>query len=723
MPTSRTTWLRALWIPLFCAISVSIAPTAQDFSRIPPQYPDARTIRLFGTITVTLTARGTVREAEDTTATVSVRAQQIIEYTPEGSTTRLSATGRATAVTKHPESTERENTTYTLDPEDRERRSPGDTVRGLEMLASLERQAGYFSIDQWTIGVQSHTTVTTSEGGRLTTDVPLTWHIRVPNHTRESAPLEAAADDAVTLGGFVEVPGADGRTTGSHTVPILFGRVFGADTPPMLKKLGMLDGEYPGFVPGTITVTWALAPEAPDTEAVFELTDTAYDQWRPWPGPDENTAGDTLTFFARIHKRDEPDEPASQRATFKFELTDVTKEPGVCMNWPTARPQPAPQFDLRIEQARNPELRLESTQVAKSKDGLESAEVVVSSFDGAAWGRLRVTAILDDGTEVPAHLKDDRSVSALTIPKDDGDNHISDVWEKNFGVAGSDDSADEDATPPPAEHPGDGFSNYEEYRGFWVQGEFVSTNPNIKDLFIHDAANLGIGVFGVAGLAVHLVKEEEYGQEGGDANHNPNVVNGNRGRATRGPQHLLKMVNEHLADAYGEGTGDTIGSPALTPLVRIDVTRGQNAAAEFQLGPEFLAWVIAHELAHGCSIRHHGSGDYPVSAVGMSQAPDGSGGAPLAPEKAFVAAIGGQHSGATDCIMRYFTGPNYYERPAGGAFFWQTPSGGIRSGDLYFVGKPGTSLCLTKGAGRAQVGDALVGECRNQLNVNDNPKQ
>jgi hypothetical protein len=709
--------LRALWMALLCAISVSIAPTAQDLSRIPPQYPDGRTIRLFGTITVTLTARGTVKEAEDTTATVSVRAQQIHEYMPEGSTIRLSATGRATVVTKHPESTETENTTYTLDPEDRESRSPG-AARGLEILASLERQAGYFSITQWTFAVQSHSTFTTSEGGRLTTDGPLTWHIRVPNHTRESAPLEAAADYAVTLGGFVEVAGADGRTAGSHTVPILFGRGFGADTPPMLKKAGLLDSEYPGWVPGTITVAWSLAPTAPDTEAIFEPRGQAYYHWRPYPGADEDTAGDTLTFSARIHKRGDPDEPASQRATFKFELTDVTKEPGVCVNWPADTRRPEPQFDLRIEQARNPELTLESPLVARSKEGLESAEVVISSFDGAAWGRLQVTAILDDGTEVRAHLKDDRSVSALTIPKDDDENHISDVWEKAFGVAGSDASADEDATPPPAEHPGDGFSIFEEYRGFWVQGEFIETQPEVKDLFIHDDANVGIGFFGATELAVHLVKEEEYGHEGGDPEeHNIKVVNANRSRATRGPQHLLKLLNVALPDAYGRAFGGP-GVPASIVAVLIDVEKCRKAGRELGFGQAFLDNTVAHELSHGCSVFHHGSGDYDISEI------FGPGG--KITEKLSVARRGGPHSGAMDCLTRYNSDVTVYEKPRG-KLWWRAPSGEMVHGEIYGADPPGTTLCETKGAGSdgvpPKVGPADRGECRKQLNVNDNNKE
>jgi hypothetical protein len=723
LPIVPKSWLRALLVPLLCAIPVSTGPAAQDAPLVPPEYPDGRTIRpIFGTITVTLAAQGTIKEAENTTTTVSVKAQKIIDYTPEGSTTRLWATGRATAVTVHPgppRTTEKEETTYGLDPDDRERRSPAGTDPGLDLIASLERQSAYFSIELWTFGVQSHTTFTNSEGGTLTSDSAFTWHIRVPNHTRDSAALEAVGDDAVVLGGTVEVPGADGRTTGSYTVPILFGRLTGADTPPMLKKQDLLDDPYPGFVPGTISVTWSLAPTPPDTEAVFELTDTAYDAWRPWPGPDENTAGDTLTFSARIHKRDKPDEPASQRATFKFELMDVTKEPGVCMNWPTARPQPEPQFDLRIEQARNPELRLESTQVARSKDGLESAQVVISSFDGAAWGRLRVTAILDDGTEVPAHFKDDRSRVTLTLPRDDDENHIADVWEKNYGRSESDAAADEDPVPPPREHPGDGFSNFEEYRGFWIQGEFTYTNPNIKDLFIHDAANLGVGLFGVTGLAVHLVKEEEYGQEDGDANHNPNVVNVNRDRATRGAQHLLKMVSESLPGLYGKKTGDTIGPPALAPLVRIDDVKSNRAGARLEFGRTFLDWVIAHELAHGCNVRHHGDSNYRVSEV------DGPGG--KAPEDALIARIGGQHSGAMDCLMRYISEAKYYELP-GGQFSWRAPPLGlIKTGEFYNPDDPGTTLCEAKGAGsdgaEPKVGSATIGECRKHLRVNDNEKQ
>jgi hypothetical protein len=722
MPTSRKSWLRALWIPLLCALPVSTGPAAQDVPLVPPEYPDARTIRpIFGTITVALAARGTVKEAENTTTTVAVSARKVIDCTPEGTTRRLTANGRATAVTVWPgppRTTETEETTYVLD-RDRypDNRSPADPEGGgCGLTASLEQQLAYFSIEDWTFGIKTRTTYINSEGGTSTSNSASTWHIRVPNRTKDAAALEAVGDQAVMLGGTVEVPGASGRTSGSYSVPVLFARGYGADTPPVLKTLGVLDDPYPGVVPGTISVTWSLAPTPPDTEAVFELTDTAYDAWRPWPGPDENTAGDSFTVFVRIHKRDEPDEPASQRATFKFELMDVTKEPGVCMNRPTARPQPEPQFDLRIEQARNPDLRLESTQVARSKDGLESAEVVISSFDGAAWGRLRVTAILDDGTEVTAHFKDDRSVVTLTIPRDDDGNHIADVWEKNFGVFGSDASDDEDAAPPPREHAGDGFSNFEEYRGFWIQGEFTYTNPNVKDLFIHDAGNLGVGFFGVTGLAVHLVKEEEYGQEGGGAN-NPNVVNANHDRATRGPQHLLKMVDEGMPGAYGEATGGP-GVPASIRLVRIDAEANRKAGEDLGFGQAFLDNTVAHELLHGCNVYHHGSGNYDISEL------SGPGG--KFTEKLRVARRGGQHSGAMNCVMRYHSDATVYEKPGGGVW-WRTPSGQFVTGAVYEADAPGTTLCVTKGAGSdgvpPKVGNADRGVCRTQLAINDHEKR
>lgn len=157
----------------------------------------------------------------------------------------------------------------------------------------------------------------------------------------------------------------------------------------------------------------------------------------------------------------------------------------------------------------------------------------------------------------------------------------------------------------------------------------------------------------------------------------------------------------------------------------IDVDDCRKAGADFGFGQAFLDWAIAHELAHGCNVWHHGQSNYEVLAVGLTPLPDGSGGQPLAPEEALVAAIGGQHSGAMTCIMRYISEAKYYESD-GGPYFWRDPNGKIKTGQVYDVDSPGTTLCEAKGADRdgvpPKVGPADKGECRTQLNVNDHGK-
>ena len=254
-------------------------------------------------------------------------------------------------------------------------------------------------------------------------------------------------------------------------------------------------------------------------------------------------------------------------------------------------------------------------------------------------------------------------------------------------------------------------------RGFWIQGDFFDTNPKVKDLFICDAAEVGIGFFGATDLTVHFLKDDEYGQEGGDPNHNTNVVNVNRDRATRGAQHLLKIVNESMPGVYGEASGGP-GVPASISLVRIDVERNRTAGRDQGCGQAFLDNTVAHELSHGCNVYHHGSGNYHVSEIG---GPDGKDTGRFS-----VARRGGQHSGAMDCFMRYTSDVTVYETP-GGSLWWRTPSGQFVNGAVYQADAPGTILCVTKGAGSdgvpPKVGLAERGECRTQLTVNDHEKQ
>lgn len=256
-----------------------------------------------------------------------------------------------------------------------------------------------------------------------------------------------------------------------------------------------------------VRVSWDLTQDGESQTEVILIPAGDYEPWLPQAGEKESGIGDFLDVRIVAQEKGKPgSKPPQEVRKYRIELVDVSKEPGDCMNWPQSPADPSAP-DLKLD-ANNPYIKLldRDGQAAETKkEGLKEFTVTVNSHDWRAYGKLQVTAELKDGSTVQAHVENKPSESALALPRDDNSNHIADWWEHWFDLKSAAPESDEDDTPRGDGHNGDSISLYEEYRGFQMQGKHERLSPEIKDLFIYDRDNLGLGYYGDLGLQTHRV--------------------------------------------------------------------------------------------------------------------------------------------------------------------------------------------------------------------------
>ena len=329
----------------------------------------------------------------------------------------------------------------------------------------------------------------------------------------------------------------------------------------------------------------------PAIEVEPKLAETPY-RWRPKRGDENNTLEFTVTVS---------DLPGVE-GKFRFTLFDVTREKGWAVN---AGDREDDALDLRfVEDDENFLAPKESDDgwVLEANRTLEEATIRIEADDYGAWGRLRCE-VNTGGWWFPCVSMAGKRY--ITIPYDEDQNKIADFWEEQKGISG-DATADADKTPEGRES-GDGFSNYEEYRGFQIQGLWRDTEPTEKDLFVHNASNREEITSSVrefetkSSLTVHEINEDELDRAS-------RIVNFNRGinqavsRDQKGQAGVIVVVQE-LDDICGKAASDPsieeslswspIGGPNVTQLVLVD--------------PSCLyGTTTVHELGHAVNLWHPG---------------------------------------------------------------------------------------------------------------------
>ena len=506
-----------------------------------------------------------------------------------------------------------------------------------------------------------------------------------------------------------------------------------------------------------------LVPDDPDFEVIVEIE--SYATWLPKGSLLGNGPGSELTAFATLQPKAGKVVTAKPKQ-FRFVLQDTSKEPGVCMNWPrlaadaASTPKEDTAFDLRFDSAggrltsaNGQELEVDRIESTASRT--YKAQATIQAFDFGGYGDLLVSAELDDGRIVYGQLKGTGD-TLIPLPKRRPGSVIADVYRERWKCDDAD-LLDNDPNPAGDGNPGDGFSTYEEYRGFVCNGRHLRTRPDKKDLFVvnklGDGVIEGIDRFQLAtGLQVH--DETLPAELTDDRVANPN-------RSARSPRRSQELQHGIIVDLRTEKDGKSeaeIGEGVWRPknVMRVAISASLLDGAGTEDGANRLAKTVAHELSHGCGVRHHGDDDerwvvflryHPATGANIILE-CGAHRSPITgdfeietddarvahgpqvrtiyedrgeilpddpyfnnPVFVYVGVFHGEHSGNTACYMRYIVAT------------WYQPEASPHDRVFFPEAHPvGTTLCndpAADGNWKKRFGNAARGDCKHRFAVRD----
>jgi hypothetical protein len=520
---------------------------------------------------------------------------------------------------------------------------------------------------------------------------------------------------------------------------------------------------------GTLTMEYDVSPTPPvQVELVFQK-DASYRAWRPTGGADEKTRGpDPLSVTAKLQKKG-GGEPPFKASRFLYKLLNVSRERGVCMNWPPdplAEPIPDLQIQRDPSQFINRDLLItddEGQSAAATGDQMTEAHVVISSFDWGAHGDLEIVAELENGNRVTAIVPETQE-QALPIPLRKPGSNVAFLWATLRGVVDVRDESDDEDSPKGDGFRGDGFTQYEEYRGFMEGGKWTDADPRKKDVFVLNLLRCvpevkkGVSLYEtLTKLAVHskLVETEIRLDHVINFNHSqgPHLVD----------QHVIYIrEGGETHEGFEVSQVDEVGTPGTAHAVNIFVS--WNAETGFGSAE---ATTVAHEMLHSSNVWHHGECDKKVawhvsvdsngkahvteheggwvfdpsttvatvaSWVGLGEVEirreDGS---PVSPRDLpsgddiiWLGLPHGQHSGDYDCVMKYTCVSAYPSASEPDVRYLATPE---PQGRGICTDSEGTKYNAADHKPQSRFGNAAMtagagvklprGDCAHQIRVND----
>lgn len=240
----------------------------------------------------------------------------------------------------------------------------------------------------------------------------------------------------------------------------------------------------------------------------------------------------------------------------------------------------------------NPGFTIGGGGLTASKANVTTATVKVRCYDYGAWGSIKAEMVGGPSSETKK------------MPVDSNGNNIGDSWGGNDGAAGDDNETD----PAGDGTNGDGFSRYEEYRGFMCNGSDARIDHTKKNVFVCDVNSLGTDDLGATGLVIRLLKSD------GSEYNAYREVNFKYESHHNAYQCVIKLLEWGWSELY-YGTASAVGTPnqvlwvnIYTQRIRWDGPPTQDTTTWDPNDLEMKKSVIGHECGHDVNIQHHAGG-------------------------------------------------------------------------------------------------------------------
>lgn len=484
-------------------------------------------------------------------------------------------------------------------------------------------------------------------------------------------------DDGKQYSAYLTVPACSGKLTvsrdGSSEI-----RDFGmdealfqledkevGDNPNILRGEEVSRTKHDG---GGITeevYQWVFVRNAVPVDLIIESP--KYDGWLPVPGKDEDSHGNTIDVGLKLVSP--TGKPLTVKAKyFEAKLVNTSAEPGIAINYPIDAPSNGkPDLCLLDDKGNRAPGDAQSLKVT-AIDG-KTGSLAIAAFDGGGFTTLEVTAFMEDGTQVTGHYLKPDGLSSVPYPKRNAGRLIAESWLTKYNNPNEYD--DNEQTIANQNH-GDGLSVFEEYRGVISEGKHLRLDPVKKEVGIRvkkEEVDLFRNGFALFASATNVIPVICYTTEMEESR----KINRNGKTAKAGDQYGLYIENKDLGDGIGETVpGSNFKTTKITTGVYVNIARIRYVHQETlkrngiprlpYTVQEDIDNTVAHEIAHGIGIPHHGSSGQGVIYT-KKESPnadivflleDGKP-SPVIPTLD-QQLLGGQHndaSGDLNCIMAY----------------------------------------------------------------------